>query len=214
MSGRLKRGSRVYAGLRDLRLDLLRGLAIYMIFLDHVTGDPLAKFTYRMIGFSDAAEIFVFVSGLACGIAYSRIFARQGPYGLTVAIAKRVARIYVSYAFSSIVVILLVTASMTYMGLQETFGLELDKPVHAIASALLMTDPPQLLNILLLYIFLTAFVVPPLVVAPDRYRNLALIASASIWAISQVLDMSHLIGKLFFNPCAWQFLFAIGVTLG
>src|SRR5215510_1231769 len=130
MSGRLKRGSRVYAGLRDLRLDLLRGLAIYMIFLDHVSGDPLGKFTYRMIGFSDAAEIFVFVSGLACGIAYSRIFARLGPYGLTIAILKRLARIYVSYALSSIVVILLMTAAMRYMGIHESFGLELDSPVH------------------------------------------------------------------------------------
>src|SRR5215475_11130200 len=110
-----------------------------MIFLDHVSGDPLGKFTYRMIGFSDAAEIFVFVSGLACGIAYSRILVRQGPYGLTVAIAKRVARIYIGYALSSIVVILLVTAAMRSMGVHESFGLGLETPVHAIASALLMT---------------------------------------------------------------------------
>jgi hypothetical protein len=46
--------------VRDLRIDLFRGLALYMVVVDHIGGDPLGKFTYRVFGFSDAAEIFVF----------------------------------------------------------------------------------------------------------------------------------------------------------
>jgi len=38
-----------------------------MIVVDHVSGDPLAMFTYRILGFSDAAEMLVFLSGIACG---------------------------------------------------------------------------------------------------------------------------------------------------
>jgi len=45
--------------LRDPRIEFLRGLALYMIVVDHVSGDPLAMFTYRILGFSDAAEMFV-----------------------------------------------------------------------------------------------------------------------------------------------------------
>ena len=56
-------------GPRDLRIDFFRGLALYMIFVDHVTGDPLSMLTYRILGFSDAAEIFVILSGIACGTA-------------------------------------------------------------------------------------------------------------------------------------------------
>jgi len=48
---------------RDLRLDLFRGLALWLIFLDHVPNNILAWFTIRNYGFSDATEIFIFISG-------------------------------------------------------------------------------------------------------------------------------------------------------
>jgi hypothetical protein len=204
--------------LRDQRIDFFRGLAIYMIFVDHVYGDPLGKFTFRMIGFSDAAELFVFLSGLACGIAYSRIFARQGFIGLTVAIAKRAGRIYLYYALASVAMILLVTSAMQYGVLNESFGIATDQPVTVIVSALLLISPPHLSVILVLYIILTVVVVPAIVVAQGRYGNLALAASGMIWAISQIFSgytasLTHSL-FVFFNPFAWQFLFAIGVTLG
>ncbi len=43
---------------RELRLDLFRGLALWLIFIDHVSPDILTWFTIRNYGFSDAAEIF------------------------------------------------------------------------------------------------------------------------------------------------------------
>jgi hypothetical protein len=204
--------------LRDQRIDFFRGLAIYMIFVDHIYGDPLGKFTYKMIGFSDAAELFVFLSGLACGIAYSRIFARQGFFGLTVAIAKRVGRIYLYYALASVAMILLVITAKQYGVLNESFGIATDQPVTVIVSALLLISPPHLSVILVLYIILTVVVVPAIVVAQGRYGSLALAASGMIWAISQIFssNLASLTHSLFvfFNPFAWQFLFAIGVTLG
>jgi len=50
----------VHIGVRDLRIDFFRGLALYMVVVDHIGGDPLGKFTYQAVGFSDAAEIFIF----------------------------------------------------------------------------------------------------------------------------------------------------------
>jgi len=64
-------GLGVHIGVRDLRIDFFRGLALYMVVFDHIGGDPLSRFTYQGLGFSDAAEIFVYVSGVACGLAYS-----------------------------------------------------------------------------------------------------------------------------------------------
>ena len=52
-------------GTRDVRIDFFRGLALYMILVDHVVGDPIGKFTFRSVGFSDAAELFVFLSGIS-----------------------------------------------------------------------------------------------------------------------------------------------------
>ncbi len=60
---------------RDLRLDLLRGLGLWMIFLDHIPDDVVAWLTLRNYGFSDAAEFFVFISGYLLGFIYAPIVA-------------------------------------------------------------------------------------------------------------------------------------------
>src|SRR5204862_5529827 len=82
---------------RDLRIDLFRGLSLWFIFLDHVPGNYLNSLTPRNFGFSDAAEILVFLSGLASGIVYGNV-ARD--FGMAMAlrrILRRTARIYVAY---------------------------------------------------------------------------------------------------------------------
>src|SRR5262249_39961813 len=88
---------------RDLRIDFFRGLALYMIIFDHVTGDPLSKLTYQRVGFSDAAEIFVFLSGVSCGIFYSRLLSRQGIGGLLRSVSWRALHIYTYYLIASLV---------------------------------------------------------------------------------------------------------------
>ena len=58
---------------RDLRLDLFRGVGLWMIFLDHIPHDVVAWLTLRNYGFSDAAEFFVFISGYLAGFIYGPI---------------------------------------------------------------------------------------------------------------------------------------------
>src|ERR1700745_2106865 len=58
---------------RDLRLDLLRGLGLWMIFLDHIPDDVVSWLTLRNYGFSDAAEFFVCISGYLAGYIYGPI---------------------------------------------------------------------------------------------------------------------------------------------
>src|ERR1700752_2162115 len=55
----------------ELRLDLFRGLALWLIFIDHVSPDLLTWFTIRSYGFSDAAEIFIFISGYTAALVFS-----------------------------------------------------------------------------------------------------------------------------------------------
>src|SRR5690349_17198121 len=97
--------------MRDHRIDFFRGFALYMILVDHIIGDPLARLTYQHIGFSDSAEIFVYLSGLACGIAYSRMLARSGWTTLLLVITKRAARIYAYYVVSGGAAILIAMAA-------------------------------------------------------------------------------------------------------
>ena len=63
---------------RDVRLDLFRGLSLFFIFIDHIPNNVLSYVTLRSIGFSDAAEVFVFISGYAAATVYGKALRRQG----------------------------------------------------------------------------------------------------------------------------------------
>ena len=64
------------AGERELRLDLFRGLALWLIFIDHLPPNLLTWFTIRNYGFSDATEIFIFISGYTAAFVYGRAMLR------------------------------------------------------------------------------------------------------------------------------------------
>src|SRR6266699_4672215 len=84
---------------RDLRLDLLRGIGQWIVFLDHIPNNFLNWFTLRNYGFSDAAEIFVFISGYSIGFGYGPA-VKAGQF---VAGAKRLwtraSQLYVAHIF-------------------------------------------------------------------------------------------------------------------
>lgn len=63
---------------RDLRLDACRGLALWSLFVDHIPHNIVSWLTLRNCGFSDATEVFVFVSGYFCMVAYGDVLRRQG----------------------------------------------------------------------------------------------------------------------------------------
>src|SRR6202166_5419147 len=72
------RGVQIDGDRRDLRLDACRGLALWFVFLDHIPNNALAWLTLRNYGFSDATEVFVFVSGYTCMLAYGGALREQG----------------------------------------------------------------------------------------------------------------------------------------
>src|SRR5208282_5209133 len=63
---------------RDLRLDLFRGVALWLIFLDHIPENVVNWFTIRNYGFSDATEIFIFISGYTAAFVYGRTMRERG----------------------------------------------------------------------------------------------------------------------------------------
>jgi len=63
---------------RDLRLDLFRGLALWFIFLDQIPNNIVSLITVRNYGFSDAREIFIFISGYTAAFVYGRVMRNRG----------------------------------------------------------------------------------------------------------------------------------------
>src|SRR5262249_7828658 len=84
---------------RDLRLDLFRGIALWLIFLDHIPSNLVAWGTLRNYGFSDATEIFVFVSGYTAAFVYGKEMRERGPIIAGAHILRRVWQIYVAHVF-------------------------------------------------------------------------------------------------------------------
>ncbi len=84
---------------RDLRLDLFRGLANWAMFLGHIPSTVLAWLTFRNYGFSDGADLFVFIAGYTSAIVYTRKMSERGFIFGTTRLFRRVWQIYVAHVF-------------------------------------------------------------------------------------------------------------------
>lgn len=93
---------------RDLRLDACRGLALWFIFIDHIPDNALSWLTMRNYGFSDTSEVFVFVSGYTCMLAYGGALPEQGWRTIVVRALRRGWEIYAAFLILVLVCVALV----------------------------------------------------------------------------------------------------------
>jgi hypothetical protein len=203
---------------RDPRIDVLRGLALFMIFVDHIPDNLLGFITLRNFGFSDAAEVFVLLAGFSSMLAYGRIFQRDGARSGLRRIALRLARLYlfqIGLLLTTFAVALIWT---THFQLQPTILRPIrEAPVAGLAHALTLHAVPAYLDILPLYIVLLAAF--PLVYVGLRTKPwLALGVSAAMWLAANLARDFNLPNWMdgqnwFFDPFAWQFLFTVGAAL-
>src|SRR5687768_17349764 len=91
------------AKTRDLRLDLFRGIALLFIFIDHIPENVVSWITVRNFGFSDATEIFVFISGYAAYVAYSGTQKRVGFRFAAARVFRRCWQLYIAHMFLFVV---------------------------------------------------------------------------------------------------------------
>jgi hypothetical protein len=82
---------------RDVRLDLFRGLANWLIFLGHIPNTVLAWFTTRNYGFSDGADLFVLISGYTATFVFGKIMMEHGFVVGATRLLRRVWQLYVAH---------------------------------------------------------------------------------------------------------------------
>src|SRR6266851_7915523 len=206
------------ASKRDPRIDVLRGIALLTIFVDHIPGDALGLVTLHNFGFADAAEVFVLLAGMSSMFAYGRVFERDGALGGLRRIIWRCARIYlfqIGLLLTTLAVVLLWT---THFQLAPTLVAPiLNAPLSGITRGLTLQAVPGYIDILPLYLMLLA-VFPLLYLGLRSNPGLALGVSAAIWLAVNLdpnLNLPNWMngGRWFFNPFAWQFLFTIGAAV-
>src|SRR5438477_5992548 len=173
---------------RDLRLDLFRGLALWLIFLDHIPSNVVAWGTIRNYGFSDATEIFVFVSGYTAAFVYGKEMRERGPFIAGAHILRRVWQIYVAHVF--LFAIYLAEISYVATSFENPLYAEemnildfLKQPDVTIVEALLLKFKPANMDILPLYIVLL-LLFPPILWLLQRWPGVTLGTSIAIYILA------------------------------
>jgi hypothetical protein len=207
---------------RDLRLDFFRGVALIFIFIDHIPENILSYFTLEALGFFDAAEVFIFISGFTAALVYGRRLVEKGALYATAQVLRRAWQLYVAHVF--LFVIFIAEVSYTAATFKNPMYNEemrvadfLDEPHVAVVQALLLQFQPTFLDILPLYILMLV-IFPVVLLGAQRHPLLVLLPSAMLYIAVQVFAITvpaYPEGHVwYFNPLAWQFLFVSAALLG
>jgi len=206
---------------RDLRLDLFRGIALWLIFLDHIPSNIVSWVTIRNYGFSDAAEMFVFISGYTAAFVYGRAMRQRGFVVAGARILKRAWQVYVAHVF--LFVVYLAEIAYVSKNFESSLYAEewnifdfLKQPDVTLFQALVLKFKPVNMDVLPLYIVLLLGF-PAALWLLLRRPALALAGSAILYAMARTFEWNipaYPSGEWVFNPLAWQLLFVIGAWCG
>src|SRR6202020_255020 len=153
---------------RDLRLDLFRGVANWAIFLDHIPDNVVNWITTRNYGFSDAADLFVFISGYTASFVYARMMLERGFIVGATRLTKRVWQLYVAHIILFVIYIVAIGyVAFRYsdpyiMNELHVAGLAGDNAIETLRQGLLLKFKPVNLDVLPLYIVLMRLFPPVL----------------------------------------------------
>ena len=205
---------------RDVRLDLFRGLATWLIFLGHIPDSVLAWFTTRNYGFSDGADLFVLISGYTATLVFGKMMMERGFVIGATRVLRRVWQLYVAH----LLIFIFYLTAVHYLShkfddphLMDQFNVTplMNVPVETLLQGLLLKFKPLNLDVLPLYIVLMA-AFPIFLWFMLRWRNAVMIGSIGLYLAARHYGWnfaSYPAGVWYFNPITWQLLFVFGAWL-
>src|SRR5256886_10314029 len=198
---------------RDLRIDACRGIALWCIFLDHVPNNIGSWLTLRNYGFSDTAEVFVFISGVTCALAYDRARRCEGWSAVICRSLRRSWDIYTAFLLLTLACAIMVyLAGRDHLADASNTRILLEHPGATLARAAILQYRPvntDVLPIFVVYRLLFA----PLLWLLLRVPNVTLGASLLLYALVHVFGWTVPAwpnNVWFFNPLAWPLLVVLG----
>jgi len=204
---------------RDFRLDLYRGFALWLIFLAHVPGTIFNRITPWNYGFSDPAEVFIFVSGYANAYVYGRVMEQRGFVVGGAQIVRRAFEAYVAQIFLFVILIgEIFWLSHGSHAFDDATNIRIlhERPDESILAVMQLKFMPVNMNVLPLYVVVLA-VSPAVLWLLRKMPALALALAATAYAAANLFGLnfpSFPHGYWYFNPLAWQFLFVLGAWCG
>jgi hypothetical protein len=212
------------AKFRDPRLDFFRGIAMFVIMVSHTREDWLSDWIPARFGLSDAAAMFVFVSGYAGGLAFGSVYKRTGWLLGTARIGLRIWQLYIAQLAIVLVVAAVAVAANHVIPGEDDYRsiLQLDHlfadPSEALLGVATLTYVPHYLDILPVYMVVLSLVPIAILLARFVHPLAVLGASIALWALATHFEW-NLPGDAseprgwFFDPFCWQILFFTGFSL-
>lgn len=201
-------------------IDFWRGFALVAILISHIPGNVLGVLTPRNFGFSDSAELFVFLSGVSVYLAYGEKWRRNR--GAGAALARRTLTLYLAHVVltGAALALFYCANSLTpndLLSAEAGRATPFLDPLRGMLGLLALTHQVAYFNILPLYIVLMA-TAPLLLALAGRGRAAMLAVSAAIYIAARAagwnLPSWPEPGGWYFNPFSWQFIFALGIFCG
>ena len=152
---------------RDVRLDLFRGLANWAIFLDHIPHEVLSWITVKNYGFSDAADLFVFISGYTAALVFGRVMIERRYAAAASRLAKRAFELYAAHIVVVVIYIgIIASVSREFHDPDDlnqfNVAVFMNMPFREFIQALALRYKPVNLDVLPLYILLLGAFAPAL----------------------------------------------------
>nr|WP_258045633.1 OpgC domain-containing protein [Mesorhizobium sp. NBSH29] len=205
---------------RDTRIDVFRALALLTIFINHVPGTVFENFTHKNFGFSDAAEAFVMISGIAMGLAYGMKFQPGGQLLVAVKLWRRAGVLYVTHIMTTLATLGIFSAAALYLARPDLLKLiNIDSIINDTPAAAvgIVTLGHQVGYNNILSMYAAVLVLMPLFLLLGRHSlKLMVAASCLLWLVAGIWQIAPrnfpTSGVWFLNPLSWQFLFVIGMA--
>lgn len=200
---------------RDLRLDLLRGLAVFAMVVDHWGGPSWLYFiTGGNTFFVSAAEGFIFISGLVVGMVYGGIALKEG---LWVAQIKALKRAFTLYKLTVVLTFLFAAVSI-FLHFGWASDLEIASLPVFMFNVATLHETMFLTDIPMIYTFLMVAAPIGLWLLVKGHTKLLVLASSGLWLATQILPDVQLPWRIInsgtFDLAAWQLLFFIAMAMG
>ncbi len=207
--------------VRDVRMDVLRGLMQIFIFVSHAHGTLLGWVIPAAWGLSDSSEQFVFLSGFGLGSVFALKSVRAGRLAAVRDLLARTRRLYLTH----LVVFFMFGAMVLWAAMALRLPEEVAEtgwawfaaaPARAVPGALTLLYQPALMGILPVFVW-CMLLLPGFMWLLDRAGDRALAAPAALYAVAHLTGLAPpaLGGTgIAFNPFAWQVLFLLGAWCG
>jgi hypothetical protein len=202
-------------------IDFWRGFALITIFVNHIPGNFVERFSYRNLSLSDSAELFVLLAGWSMRLMIDNPKRPLTAGGVIYKLWGRAFTLYVAQTvITELAIFILATCSVwldaPFLLDWHNVGAVFREPVEAHIGIVLLTHQLGYFNILPLYVVLMAGA--PIIALIYRFMPpLLLPISVGLYVLTLALGINlpswPIEGTWFFSPTAWQLIYVVGFLL-